>query len=50
MTSDLFSDRKILFNLAYLSCKFVSCCIADLLVSKDHLIDDLFSHVVLTWP
>ena len=50
MISNLFSDRKILFYVTNLSHKFISCHIADLLVSKGHLADDLFSHVVLTWP
>ena len=48
--SDLISSRKILFYMAYFSRKFFSCHIADLLVSKGHLADDLFPYVVLTWP
>ena len=50
MTSDLLSDRKILFYMTYLSCKFISHCIADLLIPKGHLVNDAFSYVVLTWP
>ena len=50
MISDLISNGKILFYATNLCHKFFSCCIADLLVSKGHLVDDPFSHVVLAWP
>ena len=36
MISDLISDGKIVFYTTDLSCKFISCHIADLLVSEGH--------------
>ena len=48
--SDLLSDRKILFYATYLSCKFLSSRVTDLLVSKCHLADDMFPYVVFAWP
>ena len=36
--------------MTYLSCKFVSSCITNLLISKYHLVNDVFSYVVLTQP
>ena len=50
MISDLLSNRKILFYVTYFSCKFISSHVANLLISKCHLADDVFPYVVLTWP
>ena len=47
---DLLSNGKILFYATYLSHKFLSSHITDLLISKCHLADDTFPYVVLTWP